>query len=354
MSICGTRLDIAKKQKELLESKRGKNGTALSVAFIKDGELISAFACGSQDGSSERPATVNDLYCVGSVGKVYCALAVLKLAEMGKVSLDTPVIDYLPCFTMSDERHKLITLRMCLNHSSGLSGTHYKQCFKDKWDISGVYSSFLEYYKEFEFKINPGVFSVYSNDGYMLLEMVVAKVSGMSYIQFIQEYIAKPAGAISTCSGGNILENRVYITEKGKSAEYVLSLGAGGILTDLTDCARIGYLFIDPKGIFTPESLNEIIHPQGVLLYNRDMIVSQSCGLGWDDVHYVVEPYDFGDNVLMKSGRTGSFSSGLFVIKKHNISMAISRTNDNDVYCLAIYELCNLLLEEYGIKACNK
>ncbi len=106
MDISGTRLDIAKKQKDMVESKGRRNGTALSVAFIKDGELVSAFACGAQDGKSRIMATVNDLYCVGSVGKVYCALAVLKLVELGKVSLDAPIIEYLPCFTMSDKRHK--------------------------------------------------------------------------------------------------------------------------------------------------------------------------------------------------------------------------------------------------------
>lgn len=142
-----------------------------------------------------------------------------------------------------------------------------------------------------------------------------------------------------------------YIKERGESAEYVLSIGAGGILTDLTDCARIGYLFIDPKGIFTAESLDEITRPQGVLLYDKDTVISQSCGLGWDNVCYFEDTYDFDENVLMKSGHTGSFGSGLFVIKKYNISMAISKTNDNDISCLVIHELCNLLLEEYGINA---
>lgn len=51
MDIAGTRLDIAEKQKDLVESKGCRNGTALSAAFIKDGELVSAFACGTKDGN---------------------------------------------------------------------------------------------------------------------------------------------------------------------------------------------------------------------------------------------------------------------------------------------------------------
>jgi CubicO group peptidase (beta-lactamase class C family) len=353
MEVNGTRLDIAQKQKDLVESIRNGNGTAVSAAFIKDGELISAFSCGTQDGNSKKAASIHDLYCVGSVGKVYCALAVLKLVEMGKVCLDSPVIEYLPRFITRDERYKRITLRMCLNHSSGLTGTHYKQCFSDVWNCDGIYDSFFDYYSKFEFVLSPGFFSVYSNDSYLLLEMVIAKVSGLSYIQFVQEYIAKPAGALSTCTGGNILQNRAYIKEKDKSAEYVLTIGAGGILTDLTDCAKIGYLFIDPKGILTSESLDEITRSQGVLLLNKDIVISQSCGLGWDNLHYIDGSYDFGENALFKSGNTGSFGSVLIVVKKYNLSMAVSRTNDNDnVFCSIIYELYNLLLEEYGVNVC--
>ena len=61
MDLSGTRLDIAQKLKEYVESKRNKEGTAVSAAFIKDGELVSAFACGTQDGNPEKPATINDL-----------------------------------------------------------------------------------------------------------------------------------------------------------------------------------------------------------------------------------------------------------------------------------------------------
>ena len=126
MDINGTRLDIAKKLKEYVESKRNMNGTAVSAAFIKDGELVSVFVCGTQDGNLEKPATIDDLFAIGSISKLYCTLAVMKLVEMGKVALDIPVVEYLPRFTMKDGRYKQITLRMLLDHSSGMPGTNLK------------------------------------------------------------------------------------------------------------------------------------------------------------------------------------------------------------------------------------
>ena len=346
MNLSGSRYDIAKKLKEFVEAKRDKDGTAISAAFIKDDKLVAAFACGTQDGNTEKPATIHDLFGIGSIAKVYCALAVMKLVEMGKVSLDTPVIEYLPRFTMKDGRYKQITLRMCLNHSSGLPGTNLKYCGSAKWLNESVYDDFYDYFSKSKLKDNPGNASVYCNDGYMLAEMIVAEISGTSFINFVQEHITTPAGALSTCWGGNISKNLIYIKEKEKPDDYIMNTAAGGIITSLTDCAKIGYLFIDLKDIITAESSNEMTSPQGKTFLPG---VADHFGLGWDWVNFSLEPFDFGENVLAKGGGSPSFGSFLLVSKKYNLSAAISLTNDNRINpYMILCELCNILLCEYG------
>ncbi len=348
MNITGTRPDIAAKLKEFLESKRNKDGTAVSAAFIKDGELVAAFACGTQDGDPAKPATVNDLYHVGSVGKTYCALAVMKLVEMEKVELDVPVIDYLPRFKMKDERYKLITLRMCLNHSSGLPGTNRKNLFCEKWLGDDIYGKVYDYFAKSKLKASPGEFSVYCNDGYILAAMVVAEVSGMSFMRFLQEFITKPAGALSTCSGDNIPEGRTYIRAKGKPAEYRMVMGSAGVLTDTTDMAKIGYLFIDPKDIYKPETLSEMSRKQGKPLIAG--VFSENFGFGWDSVNFTKETYDFGENSFTKDGGTLFFNSLLLVSKKYNLAAAIALTSDNKMnYATILCDLCSMLLAEYNI-----
>lgn len=349
MDYNGKMPDLAQKLAKVLDSKRDKEGTAASAAFIKDGELVAAFACGSQDGSRDNPATVGDLYNVGSVSKVYCAMAVMKLVEMGKVDLDTPITAYLPRFKMLDERYKQISLRMCLNHSCALPGTNVKNAFTTKWINEDVfYEQCYDYFSKSKLKADPGYFSVYCNDGFTLAEMVVAEISGMSFTRFVQEHIAKPAGMSSCCSGENNPENRARIREKGEEIEYVMLLGSGGIATDLTDCARFGYLFIDPRGVFTPQSIAETIKPQGASFMPGTF--ADTYGLGWDIVDLDVGNYDFGERVIMKNGGTGSFSSYLLVIPKYKLSVAMSATHDTkiDVFA-AICELIGLFLEEFGI-----
>ena len=346
MDLSGTRLETAKKLKEYVESQRNNEGTAVSAAFIKDGELVAAFACGTQNGNPDKSATVNDLFSIGSVAKVYCAMAVMKLVEVGKVNLDTPVVEYLPRFKMKDERHKQITLRMCLNHSSGLPGTNLKYSGSTRWLDESLYNDFYDCFAKSKLKDTPGNASVYCNDGYMLAEMAVTEVSGMSYIKFVQEHITTPAGALSTCSGGDIPETLARIREKGKPDEYLMNTAAGGILTSVIDCAKVGYLFIDSKGIFKPESLNEMSKPQGQSFLPTTI---DNFGLGLDFVSFSLKPYDFGEKVLAKGGATTSFSSFFLVSQKYNLSAVISLTNDNKFSSYTVLcELCAILLDEYS------
>ena len=354
MKLTGARLDISEKLYELAESKRSKDGTAVSAAFIKDGELVAAFACGTQDGNIKNPATVRDLYNIGSVSKVYCALAVMKLVEIGKVSLDAPVAEYLPRFTMKDCRYAQITLRMCLNHSSGLPGVTLKNRICEKWlDENKTSEQFFDCLAKSKLKADPGDYSVYCNDGFNLAAFVVSAVSGMSYIRFLQEYITNPANAYSTFSGENIPDNLIRIREKGQPDEYLINIGDGGIVSSVSDCAKIGYIFIEPNEVFSIGTLDETARPQGRSFIPNSWL--EIIGLGWDFVNFVNDSYDFGENTLVKDGGTLSFASYLLVNKKLKLSAAISLTRDNKVnHQSLLFDLCAMLLDEYGINIRRK
>jgi CubicO group peptidase (beta-lactamase class C family) len=275
-------------------------------------------------------------------------MAVMKLVELGKAELDAPVCLYLPRFTMRDKRYKQITLRMCLNHSSGLPGTDMKNAFGAKWLGDGYYDHLYDYFSKSILKAGPGEFSVYCNDGFELAEMAVAEISGMSYPAFINKYIAKPINADSLCAGNNLPDDRVFIAENGKKNEFVTPIGAGGIISDMSDCARFGYIFLEPENIFKPESIAEVVSRQGKSFLPDNLAANM--GLGWDQVVYNNETYDFGSEVYLKSGGTFYFLSYLVVIKKYKISAAISTTIDTKIDALSvILDLCAMMLEELGI-----
>ena len=80
------------------------------------------------------------VYCVGSVSKSYVATCIMQLVDQGKVELDTPVTEYIPEFTMADERYKDITVRMLMNHTSGIMGSTYSN--------ESLYEDYDENYKD--------------------------------------------------------------------------------------------------------------------------------------------------------------------------------------------------------------
>ena len=96
---------------------------SIQYALWQDGEIILTGHAGNYSRTENRALTDDILYGVGSVSKTYTAAAVLKLVDEGKVELDAPVTAYLPDFTMADGRYTDITVRMLLNHSSGLPGS---------------------------------------------------------------------------------------------------------------------------------------------------------------------------------------------------------------------------------------
>lgn len=130
-----------------------------------------------------------DLYGIGSSSKIYTTVAVMQLAEDGKLSLDAPVTRYLKDFKMADSRYKDITVRMLLNHSSGLMGSTLDSALLfDDSDPSST-DLLLERLASQRLKADPGAYSVYCNDGFTLAELVVEAVSGMDFMDYVDRYI---------------------------------------------------------------------------------------------------------------------------------------------------------------------
>lgn len=354
MNLGGTNIEIAKKLQKTLQGKVAQTATAASVAFIKGGELVAACAVGTQAGDESAPATVGDLYNVGSISKVYCSMCVMKLVEMGKVKLDEPVYKYLPRFKMRDERYKDITVRMLINHSSALPGTGYNSSFNSKpYPPEDFYDLMYDYFSKSKLKAAPGAYSVYCNDGFTLAEMLVVHLSGMSFTQFMQKYITVPLGALSACTPENNPENRVLIKEKGKPHEYLSVMGSGGVSTDISDCARMGYSFISGKGGLSRESLDEMCKHQGVS--QMDVHRPRAFGLGWDIVDFQSPVCLLGDHVVTKGGGTFEFLSYLIVSPMHDMAFAISSTIDCAIDpTLVLCELCVEFLAELGIDAAKQ
>ena len=102
----------------------GKASSA-SVAIMDNGKMVYSEGFGMADWEQSISVTRDTLYNIGSVSKTFCATAMMLLVDDQKVDLDHKVTEYIPEFIMADPRYKDITVRMLLNHTSGLPGTSY-------------------------------------------------------------------------------------------------------------------------------------------------------------------------------------------------------------------------------------
>lgn len=162
------------------------NGTVL---VKKNGKVVFEKAYGYQDIQNKIENTPNTIFQVGSLTKQFTAAVVLKLAEQQKLSIDDKISKYFPEIKRSDE----ITIKNLLTHTSGLSeifrDTLYIQENKQKPISKG---KLLSFFIDKPFYFDPGTQYAYCNSGYILLGLIIEKVSGKSYEQMVREYILKP------------------------------------------------------------------------------------------------------------------------------------------------------------------
>jgi CubicO group peptidase (beta-lactamase class C family) len=173
---------------------------------------------------------------IASVSKMYVTTAAMQLVDKGLVNLDAPVTDYIPDFKMADERYKDITVRMLMNHTSGLMGSIYEGALLFDEKSSDCHDSFLNKLSKESLKSDPGAFNCYCNDGFTLLEILIERVSKMSFTDYLKEYITKPLSMNHT---GTLFDTDfdkqipVYINGDVKLANQVPQLiGPGGIMSN--------------------------------------------------------------------------------------------------------------------------
>ena len=324
------RMDIRQRLSEILKLNLPKKYTSVSYAIMVDGEIVAADALGTDGSKEKRPVTLQHTYNVCSISKIFCTVAVMKLVEQGKVELDRPICEYLPQFTMLDPRYRQITVRHCLNHASGLPGTqwkHFSAIHVGQPDNQEYYDEVYNYLAKCYLKADPGTYSVYCNDGFTLAEMLVAKVSGMSFGEFCKQYITEPIGAHSTRVSTTLNPEYPLIQESGKPKEEFYLQGCGGFTTTMTDLCKFGNLFLTENPIISEESKAEMRKMQGVTFLPEDT-ASTRYGLGWDNVCVEDPEFDLGEQVQLKGGNSFQFTSKLYILPKYHAVLTISETHD--------------------------
>ncbi|MEO8449803.1 MAG: serine hydrolase domain-containing protein [Gemmatimonadota bacterium] len=180
---------------------------ALSIAVSRGGRTVYAKAFGMADLENRVPASPDAVFEIGSITKQFTSAAIMQLVDQGKVSLDDKLTKFFPDWPAPGSD---VTVRELLNHTSGIkSFTSLKQwpLYKGR-ELS--HDSLLALVDHVPFDFTPGTDWRYNNSGYYILGVIVEKLSGERYADYVVKHLAEPFGLSSTryCESRPLIPHR--------------------------------------------------------------------------------------------------------------------------------------------------
>ena len=186
----------------LIENRLGSLDLAgLAVAVVREEEVVSR-GFGVRDLGTDSPVTPETMFLLASVSKPFVATAIVSLAIPGHVGepmldLDAPIVGLVPEFALADGREAEVTARGLLSHSSGLPdvseiGWHDPQLGDD------ALSEFARSLSGWRLRSEPGSAFFYSSAGYVLLGLLLSRVTGMTFEHAMRRQVLTPLGMLSS------------------------------------------------------------------------------------------------------------------------------------------------------------
>jgi N-acyl-D-amino-acid deacylase len=293
----------------------GVPGAALAIA--RDGRLVLAKGYGWADVEAREPVLPRSLFALASVSKSITAVTVLKLVEEGKLGLDDRAFELLghlrpPAGERADPRLRDITVRMLLNHSGGWdrgksgdpSGWSRRVARKlhVRAPISAVQLTRFMLGQPLDF--DPGTEEHYSNFGYVVLGLVIERVTGQSYEEYVQEHTLRPMGIRRMrLDGLPPRYERGEVRRYSPGADHLFPGGhhpmtdaAGGWLASAPDMARFLTALDGGRGKpFLSENMTRaMLAPPPPPL--RPRANGSYFGLGWDRVRRTEDRFGYAKN----------------------------------------------------------
>jgi CubicO group peptidase (beta-lactamase class C family) len=216
-----------------------------AVLLARDGKPVFSQAYGLADLQRKTPNTLRTRFRIGSMNKMFTAVATMQLVQAGKVKLDDPLGNYLTDYPNKDVAAK-VTIQQLLTHTGGTGDIFGPEYDAHRLELRTL-GDYVKLYGKRGLKFEPGSRWEYSNYGFILLGAVIERVSGQSYYDYVREHVYAPAGMTSTGSEpeDQVVANRAvgYTDADGKLQPNTDTLpyrgtSAGGGYSTVEDLLR--------------------------------------------------------------------------------------------------------------------
>lgn len=334
--------NIAEQLKTIL-NERANNGWSGSVYVYKQGSVLVNDGFGLADREAKKSQTAQTVFSIGSVTKQFTAAAILKLESEGKLSVNDKLSQY---FVDAPKDKAEITLHQLLTHTAGLP-----PALGDDYDnVDAVAFAKLA----FETPLNnaPGAMYDYSNVGFSLLGIIVEKVSGIGYEQYLREKLWLPAGMERT---GYLLpkfdkEGLAVGYRNGKRWGTAMDRpwgndgpswhlrANGGVLSTAGDMGKW----------YTALKNNTVLHKVAVDKLFTPHVAENAEGTSHYGYGWVVQLLD-GDKLIWHNGGNGVYNANMTFLPEKDVCIVVSSNSNNKISDDVAMHLLAIVLDKPGL-----
>ena len=190
--------EIASFLGDYLDRLVAADGFSGSVLVARAGEPVFEGAWGEASKSYGVPNTVDTKFNLGSMNKMFTAVAIAQLVERGVLSWDDPIGKWLGADWVRPDVGEKATIRHLLTHTSGLGSFFNDEFMRSSRGLYRDLDAWKPIVSKDSLAFEPGTAWSYSNTGFHLLGAIVEKASGQSYYDYVREHIYEPAGMTGT------------------------------------------------------------------------------------------------------------------------------------------------------------
>jgi len=334
---------LAKLEKSWTAAVRDIDMSGVSVAIVKDGEMIYSNGFGHRTVSPDRPFTANTSSYIASITKTFVGTGIMMLVEEGKVELDAPVKQYLERFTLIDEElAERITIRDLLCHRYGLSNSiiTFAEAYSGVWDDDFYFDLMDQTGSSDQWR--------YTNLHFTILGRVIQSVTGQLWQDYLRDHLFGPLGMSRSTAYASVAEAYddvaiPLVREKGvwkagpmKKADSTMH-AAGGIYASAVDLAQWIKLFlnagiVDGTKILEPETVNQMLTREVASDTSYWRFQRDEMGLAWYLGKYKDEllVHHFGGYI--------GFHAHLSYMPEHDLGVVVL-ANNGDGHSILVHKM---------------
>lgn len=303
------------------------NNAGLAIGVTQGDSVVYARTFGYENIEREQKADFNTLFHIASVSKPFTAFAAVTLVQQGKLHLDDKIVDLIPEFHMQGSGFEEITIEHILTHTSGIP----RHVSANDWLNPKSLDVNLEFAKDFELDFEPGSQFNYSNSAFDILGIVISRVSGMPFNDYVTEQVLVPAGMTNS-----IYNKPIDSLPNNWAAPYSFGLQtqewtpyphadnyapSSGLQTTLPDMCKWALLHLN-RGSYGKNPVLDEQHYQLLTSPHFDTPWDEKIGLSWFLQSYLDRP------IIMHTGEDTGFESIVYIYPEQDISIVVMANRD--------------------------